>query len=312
MRHLILCSAVLIAMTAPAQADVPRVATDIAPVHSLVSQVMQGLGAPDLIVSQGASPHSYALRPSEARALSGADIVIWMGPGLAPWLEGPVETLAADALHIDLTQQPGTHLIAFRTDEAFDGHDHGHDHDKDHGHAAEGHGAAFDAHAWLDPENAQVWLLAIAEQLAGLDPDNAELYRANAQTAAAGLAETEQSIRTTIEAATVKPFIVFHDAYHYFEASFGVEAVAAISLADADAASAGRLAEVRDQVAETGATCALVEPMANVGLIEAVTTEAGIKVVTADPLGAGISLGPDFYEALLLHLADAVQSCEAE
>jgi zinc transport system substrate-binding protein len=76
-------------------ADVPRVAVDIAPVHSLVARVMEGVGTPDLILPPGASPHEYSLRPSEAAALQEADIVFWMGEDLTPWMEDAVETLAA-------------------------------------------------------------------------------------------------------------------------------------------------------------------------------------------------------------------------
>ena len=108
-----------------ASAEVPKVATDITPVHSLVARVMQGAGSPSLIVAPGATPHGYSMRPSEAAALEVADIVIWIGPELTPWLEGAIGTLAADAHSLALLDAPGTRRLAFRQGATFDAHDHG-------------------------------------------------------------------------------------------------------------------------------------------------------------------------------------------
>src|SRR6056297_3016814 len=125
-----------------ALADVPRISTDILPVHGLVSRVMEGVGSPDLLVDPGASPHGYALRPSQAAALQDADAVIWVSDDLAPWLEGPLDTLAADAVRLELMEVTGTTTYAFRENAVFDDHDHDahddHGHD-DHGHDDHGH-----------------------------------------------------------------------------------------------------------------------------------------------------------------------------
>ncbi|MBD3662878.1 zinc ABC transporter substrate-binding protein [Sulfitobacter aestuariivivens] len=131
----------LLCLSGAALAETPKVATDIAPVHALVSEVMAGIGTPDLVVPATASPHHHAMRPSEARMLSEADIVIWMGPGLTPWLEEPITSLASDARDIRLQDLPGTLALAIREGAFFDSHDHGHDHgqDKDHAHEEEGH-----------------------------------------------------------------------------------------------------------------------------------------------------------------------------
>lgn len=162
MRKLLASTALtLAALTGAAHADAPRVATDIAPVHSLVAQVMDGVGTPDLIVEPGASPHGYALRPSQARMLQKADLVIWVGHDLTPWLEKPVETLASKAQMLELLEAEGTHLLAYREEGGHDdheedhadedGHDHEEDHadaddDKDHGHDAKHDHADKDDH----------------------------------------------------------------------------------------------------------------------------------------------------------------------
>ena len=209
----------------PARADVPRVVADITPVHALVLQVMDGVGEPDLLLPRGSDPHGHSLRPSEARALADADVVVWIGDALTPSVASSIETLASNAVSLPLLDQPGTTVLAFRENALFrDDHDeevhddHGHDerasgargeddhdahsHDEaDHGHDHSG----ADPHAWLDPRNAIVWLGAIAETLAAQDPANAATYRANAEAAQARIAEVEAQIRADLEDADARP-----------------------------------------------------------------------------------------------------------
>ena len=370
-----LSAAALSAVAAPLWADVPAVATDIAPVHALVSQVMEGVGEPALIVPPRASPHGYAMRPSEARALSGADLVVWVGPALTPWLAEPLETLAGEASHLALMAQAGTRVLEFREgatfephdhgdEEEHDGHDHegheheGHDHDAhdhdahdheahDHeGHddhaeeddhadhedhadhdddahedeaheedaheEADGHAHAHggdDPHVWLDPRNGQLWLGQIAVALAELDPDNAAKYRENAAAAQAELADLEAEIAEKLAPVQDRPFIVFHDAYHYFEARFDIEAIGAISENDARAPGAARVAELRSSVQKSGAICVFAEPQFNPGLIAAVSEGQGVKTGTLDPIGAELAPGATLYAELLRGMADSMAEC---
>ena len=357
-------AAILASAASPLWADVPAVATDIAPVHALVSQVMEGVGTPDLIVPPRSSPHGYAMRPSEARALSGADLVVWVGPLLTPWLADPLESLASSASHLALLEQPGTRVLAFREGATFEAHDHGdegdedhggeehaekggdqetHDHDahgdeahEEHDHDAHGHAGQDDAghdapapdeghddhghdeahahsgvdpHVWLDPQNGQLWLGQIAEALAELDPDNAAQYRENAAAAQAELAALEEDIAETLAPVKSRPFIVFHDAYHYFEARFDIEARGAISENDARAPGAARVSELRDLVAESGAKCVFAEPQFNPGLIAAVTEGQGTGTGTLDPLGADLEPGAALYADLLRGMAENMAAC---
>jgi len=367
-----------------AHAEVPRVATDIAPVHSLVSMVMLGAGSPDLIIPPGASPHSYAMRPSEARAVAKADLVVWVGPSLAPWLEEPMSSLAQGAERLTLQDVEGIRLLTNRSGVAFEAHDHGdhddhdghedhaehddheghdhgahedhedhgdhegHDHAEhdehddhgdheghddhkghddhadhdDHDHDAheeadahEGHNhapGALDPHIWLDPQNAIVWLDAIAASLSAQDPENAELYADNAAQAQAQLVDLQADIQAELTPLRGQRFVVFHDAYHYFEARFDVEASAAISLSDGAAPSAARLSEVRDVVKDTQAACVFTEPQFNAGLVEALQDGTPLKSASLDPIGAALEPGVDMYPALLRDLAAAFTSCLAK
>ncbi len=295
----------LLGLALPALAA-PQVATDIAPVHSLVARVMAGAGTPALIVPPGASPHGHALRPSEAAALERAEVVFWMGEALTPWLEDAIETLAGDAHVVELLGAGGSTVLAFRDGLEFTpraaGHDdHAHD---DHDHAHDG----ADPHAWLDPANARAWLAVIAEDLAEHDPDNAALYRANAAEAAAELDALEAGISARLEAVRDVPYLVFHDAYQYFETRFGVSPAGALSLGDAADPGPARIAALRDLARARGVACVFSEPQFNAARVTAVFGDT-VRHGVLDPLGSTHTPGPALYPALIADMAAALAGC---
>lgn len=296
--------AMLLITAAPVYADVPKVVTDIAPVHALVAQVMGGVGTPDLIIPPNASPHGYAMRPSEARDLAQADVVVWVGPTLTPWLQDPIDTLGGGATHVVLAEADGINVLPFRTGEAFESDDH------DHEHADVGEGAEqTDPHLWLDPENASVWLTVIANALAKADPENAETYYDNADQGQVAIALQEKAIAARLKPLAGTPFIVLHDGFHYFESHFGVEAIAAVSAGDAAKPGAARIASLRAELAESGVRCAFTEPQINTSLLDTVTEGLDVKVGILDPIGADLTPGPGQYTALLGAMADSMVAC---
>lgn len=320
-----------------ALAEVPQVAVDIAPVHSLVARVMEGIGSPDLIVQPGGSPHEFALRPSQAAALQNADVVFWVSPDLTPWMSNALETLSSDAAVTELLETEGTIELEVREtalfeahvddddhddddhddhDDDHDGDDHdGGDHDEDHegddhdgDHDEHGHGA-HDTHAWLSPENAITWTRVIADQLSAADPENAGAYGSNADAATAEMETLIEEINATLDPVRGNSFIVFHDAYQYFEVAFDFPASGAISLSDASDPSPARIAEIQARIAEEGISCVLAEPQFNPGLVATVLagTEAATGVL--DPLGSDLEPGPALYPQLLRNLAGALAGC---
>ena len=318
---------------APAVADVPQVAADIAPVHSLVARVMQGVGTPDLIVRPGASPHGYSLRPSEAGALESAELMVWVGAPLTPWLASSIDTLAEQARHVALLELDATRTLEFRTGATFadhdhghdeakgeghdehdhDGHDHdGHDHD-DHDHAhGDGHDHAHDGidpHAWMDPENGKAWLDAMAAELSRLDPENAGTYYANAAAGKQEIDTAADEVATTLAPLRDMQFIVFHDAYQYFERRFDIPAAGAISLSDASDPSPARVEEIRDLVAERDIACAFAEPQFDPGILEAVFSGTETTTAVIDPMGTDIPTGPEFYPEFLRSIAASFERC---
>lgn len=284
----------------PALAEVPSVAVDIAPLHGLVARVMDGVGTPELIVPAGASPHDFALRPSQARALQSADLVIWAGPALAPWLDRTLTTLSSEAV-IDLNARPETQSLGWR--ESFEDEHAGEEDDHDH------EASDADPHSWLDPANAKAWSQLIAETLAMRDPENAGSYRANAAEAVTEIDAATEAAEALLAPVRDRKFLVFHDAYHYFEEHFDMHAAGAVSLGDAAAPGPARVRALQAQVAEEGIACLFAEPQFDSGLIDTLAEGSGARIATLDPLGSGLETGPGFYPALITGMAEAMADC---
>jgi len=301
-----------------AQAEVPDVMTDIAPVHSLVAQVMGDLGTPRLLLTPDHDPHHFQMRPSQVRALASADLVIWMGEAMTPWLGSSVENLGnAPSLELlDIDPLPMT--ITGNVAEILDPQDmadhkggHGDEHDDDHGHDhGHDHGGGIDPHAWLDPVNAQLFLHEIAETLATLDPENAATYFANAE--AAQMTLTDLTTRLTEELAPMRgtSLIPYHNAYRYFFIRFNLRAVGSISGVDGLAPSAAQLREVQTALATSDTACLFTEPGANAKLIKTVAPNAPAILPQLDALNAHHPLGPAYYGILLQNMADTIRTCQ--
>jgi len=310
------------AFTLPAQALALEAVASIKPVQSLLAGVMGDTGKAGLIVEGAGSPHSYALKPSQARALQNARLVVWVGHELEVFLEEPLEHLGGKARVLTLSDVEGITRLEQREGGAFDAHSHGdehehgeeHDHKHDHAkeHAEEHeheHGEEVNAHFWLDPNNAIIWTGAIAKALAELDPANAATYQANAERQVAGLKALEAELKAALAPVAGKPFIVFHDAYQYFEERFGLTAAGSITVSPETAPGAQRLTEIRAKLQETGAVCVFAEPQFEPRVISVVTEGTKARTGTLDPLGADLAVGPDLYAALLRKMAASFTSC---
>ncbi len=321
-------SAILSLVALPAFAEAPKVVVDIAPVHALVSQVMAGVGVPDLLLDQDTNPHSVQLRPSQARMLSDADLVVWVGPGLSPWLERALEGLDVTD-QIVLMDHPATTLRPFvRPNPAEDEHGHedgDHDTQDDHGHDEHGaeehdepahddhdHGD-YDPHLWTSIDNARAWLPAFAEDLAARDPENAATYRANAESGVAGLDDLAARIEARLAPHQGTEIVTFHASWGYFADRFGIEIAGTVRPGDASTPSAAALAELRDIIADHGVKCAFAEPAFDPALLEAISGETGLRIGVLDPTGTLQEIGPGHYEATLMAAAGSIADClEAE
>ena len=460
-RSALLASTFLFTSTAASTADVNVVAS-IKPVHSLVASVMQGVSEPSLLVKGAGSPHTYSLKPSQAKELQAADIVFWMSHDLEAFLENSIESIAKNAKAVSLMDSHGLIKLNFREGGAFDAHDHGHDdhgddkHD-DHGHdkhaehgdhafewagvfdlsagtyewsfakvggeyadpamkmvilqagdieeseelaenlldaknleakenndslvakekayslnldetrevtkfavkiSKDGKYAFFtehmpfefeadehffkdsegknvepiaqipdvghhdehahhdehghdevDPHVWLDPQNAKSLVHEIEEHLAKIDPSNAAKYEANAKAVMKKLDALTKEIEADLKPIRDRGYVVFHDAYQYFEKRFGVSAVGSITVSPEVLPGAERVAELRDKVKSLNASCVFSEPQFEPKLVKTITENTAAGTGVLDPLGANVKDGPELYFTLIRNMAKSLKDC---
>jgi len=285
----------LLLSAAPAFAA-PSVLATIKPVHALVAGVMGGVGSPDLLIGGALSEHSYALKPSDARKIERAAAIFEIGPDLETYLIDPLATLGGHGVVVALERAPGVHLLAARRGGIWgeaDSDDHG----------------PTDPHLWLDPMNAVAMTRAIARTLCQIDPAHAPAYRANAARQIAMLSALDAELSARLAPLHGRPYLVFHDAYHYFETRYGLTPAGAVTAAPDRPVGPRRVEALRDAVEQGQVACLFREPQFPPKLIETLDEGTKVRVGVLDPLGADLAPGPALYPALLRSLARSLVLC---
>ena len=328
---LIISIITLLSFITSAKAEV-KVVTSIKPIHSLVSYVMDGVGAPDLIVDGFNSPHNFQLKPSHAKMLENADIIFWIGEGLENFLEKPLDSISKNAKKVELMEIKGINKLEFREknifnehdhdehkheedghkEEEHDEHEHGEDghkeekHDDHDGHDDHGHGE-HDPHIWLDPQNAKVMVKLITKELSELDLKNAPTYKKNSEKA---LSDLDKLIKK-VKKDTNKDlrFVAFHDAYHYYEDRFGINLLGALTVNPDVLPGAEQLAEIREVIEHEKVNCIFSEPQFNPDIIKSIAKDTGIKTGVLDPLGANLDKGKNLYFDLIKNISTSFKGC---
>jgi zinc transport system substrate-binding protein len=324
-------------------AEPPAVVVSIKPVHALVAGVMEGIAEPKLLITGGSSPHNYSLRPSEARALAKADLVVWIGPQLESFLEKPLQNLATNARHLALVEVIEGPLLEVREGGAWEGHHHDHeaehheheaehheheaehhkheaehhDHEAEHhDHEAEHHDYEADEHAeeinphiWLSPVLAKQIVSSTARILSDLDPAHQQRYAENSNNLQSRLDKLDSELKAKLAPVKTTPYIVFHDAYHYFEIAYGLNAVGSITVDAERSPGAKRITEIRAKIKDLQARCVFSEPQFESRLVQTVIEDTGARTGVLDPLGANLAPGENSYFVLLNNLADNLISC---
>jgi len=321
----------IFSLVSSANAEI-KVVTSIKPIHSLASYVMDGVGKPDVIVDGYNSPHGFSLKPSHAKMLENADLVIWIGEDLEAFLEKPLDTIAKKAKNIEVMDLKGIKKLKFREKNIFEGHDdHGHDEHKEHGHdehkdehkehghdehkdehkehdGHEGHGhGEHDPHVWLDSMNAKVIVKEITKQLVQLDSKNSATYKANSKKALADIDKLTKNIKKDLSKDL--RFVVFHDAYQYFEKRFGIQVLGALTVNTDVMPGAEQLSEIREVIEHEKVNCIFSEPQFNPSIIKSIAKDTKVKTGILDPLGAKLDKGKNLYFDLLNNMASSFKGC---
>ncbi len=358
--------------TAPVQAESRSVVASILPVQSLVAGLVDGIHRVDVLLPASASPHGYAMRPSEARLLQNADLVVWVGPDLETFLERPLSEPRAGREVISLMDDLHLHLLSSReggvweehlhdhghghNDHGHGHHDHGHGH-KDHGHGHDDHGHGhddhnhglhdhghghddhghghddhghghddhnhghddhghghddhghIDAHIWLSPETARNIATGLTEHLVRWDPANAAAFESNRDTLLARIDALDAELRQQLAPISNRPFIVFHDAYQYFERHYGLNAAGSITIDPARSPGARRIQELRNRLDHDDVACLFTEPQFRPALAKTLVEGHGTRLGELDPLGSALQPGPDAWFQLMRNLAQSFTDC---
>ena len=323
----------LLLILTPLKADI-NVVTSIKPLHSLTSYIMDGVNEPDLIIDGVASPHNFQIKPSHAKMLQKADLVIWVGEDLESFLPPALKSIPQNAVVFELLDQSGLKKLKFREKNIFEGHDdhdeHGHDehakkeddhddHDDeehakkeddhdDHGHDEHGHAhGEYDPHIWLDPSNAKVIVKKITNQLSKIDKDNSSVYKANSKKLLKDLDGLIKEVKNEINKDA--SFVVFHDAYQYFEKRFGINVIGALTVNPDVMPGAEQLSEIREVIEHEKAKCIFSEPQFNPNIINSIASDTGVKTGVLDPLGANINKGKGMYFQLIKDMSNSLKDC---
>ncbi len=288
-------------------ASSPNIIVSIKPFYNICAAVMQTVGTPQLLLTQNASPHDYQLKPSDAKLIDSADLVVWGGPELEGYLNKSVSTLANREL--DLAQVPGLELLRMRTSTNWQGHDHGHGHDHDHDHDHHHHDAVYDPHFWLDPDNAIIIASNIAARLSEIDPTHAKIYTANATAFAKKINQQKSTWRKDLKPYSHDAYIASHDAYQYFDKFFSLDGVGSITLHPEIPPSVQRIQQIQKLLAEEQVRCIFTEPQFNYRIIDTLIAGTNVHKGQLDPLGSDKDIGPNGYFILIDNMVDSFVQC---
>lgn len=290
----------------PPVAAAPRVLVTIKPIHSLVAGVMAGVAEPDLLIRGAGCPHDYSLRPSDAKLLSRAEVVVRVGSDYETFLNKSLTGLAGKARVVSLDELPGLAILPARSGGVWDeAEEHGH---QGAGQDAEGHREA-NLHLWLDPRNGRAIVAGLVKVLAALDPVNGERYRMNGATLDRRLVELDTRLAQQLQPVAGRPYVVFHDAFPYLEKRYNLRAVGSITVSPGRAVGARRLSEIRAKIKASGARCVFSEPQFEPKLAVMLTEGTGAGTGVLDPVGVGLTAGPEAYFQLLEGLGKSLREC---
>ena len=295
--------ALIFLLPLPCIAKVPAVVTSIAPIHSLVSQVMLGLGEPVLLLKAGQSPHAQSLKPSAFSLLENADVIVRIGPDFEIGMQKAIQNMARPNRVINLIQLPEMHLLDNRRSGVWAG---------DQQHAAR-HNAPehlqVDPHLWLSTHNAIVIVKTIQSHLSQFDPNNSNKYFNNARHTIDNIQQLSKNTKLKLQAVKGKPYMVFHDAYQYFEQAFALEAVGAVTLSPEKKPGAKTLKAIQQTIQTQNVSCLFHEPQFQPKLVRRIAEASKIKTGMLDPIGASLASGPKQWFKLMNNLADNLLAC---
>ncbi len=285
-----------------------KVVVTLKPVHSLVTALMQGVGQPKLLLDDSQSPHNMSLRPSQRRMLNEADLIVWIGAALEPSLSHLLQSGQSHAEVVSMLESPGLQRLRVRDSKTWSSHVHSHHH---HDGELETtlHSPMQDSHIWLSPANAQQMVRYLTRIVTRLDASNRERYMQNSRTLLARLQALDEQLRSDLETVKKIPYVVFHDAYQYFEAHYALNAVGSVNIDPDQISGARHIHRLRQTIQSRQARCLFTEPQFEPRLVHTLTEGLALNIAELDPLGMQLPAGPESYFMLMKGLSNNLVDC---
>lgn len=278
-------------------AETPTILTSIRPIHSLVSGLTQGLTEPELLIKGFQSPHDYSLRPSDRRLISQADLIIYSSPVIEGFLPDILEPLQTQKRIIDLSRSPGLDLLPARQ---LDDHDH------------HQHNASHDGHIWLSINNARSIINHLHRVLCEMDPQQQAHYTTNRNRLLNRLDQLNNSIHQQLETIREQPFLMFHDAFQYFEKEFGLSHALYVTTGPEHKIGIQRVRYLKQQIKQQNIECVYYEPPQAPKIIQTIMEGRPLKLHTLDPVGSELTPGRELYFELMHTIARQLHNCMSQ
>jgi zinc transport system substrate-binding protein len=253
------------------QPDKPVVFTSIYPMYDFTKNIGGDRIDLRMAIPAGAEPHDWEPTAKLLAALQEADIFIYNGVGMEPWVDDMLASLSGDGPFI-VEASEGIGLLKLENHVGKQSRHH--------------NGfTGYDPHVWLDPVRANMQCENILSALIKVDQRNEDYYRSNFLKFSDKLKELDNLYRETLSGFSRREIVVSHAAFGYLADRYGLIQIAVSGLNPREEPSAAELVELTQFIREKGVRHILFETLTSPKLAEVLAIEAGAKIGVLNPIG---------------------------
>ena len=276
-----------------------KIVTTIKPIHSILLNIVDT--EVDLLLDSNFSPHDFKLKPSDMEKLKNADVLVYVDESIESFIERPLATLSEDVKTIKIMGNARLSLLPIREGGVWEEEDHGDGHHHDHG--------DYDAHIWLSNKNVIKMTKFLISELSKINPDKKNIYKANAKVFINKVKANAAKIRKDLDSVKDKPYIVFHDAYQYFETENSLSSVGSIALNPEISPTPNRIKEIKAKIEKDNVVCLFREPQFPSRVVQTVIADTNANEGELDPIGFDLTPGKELYFTLTNNLSNNLKEC---
>ena len=278
--------------------------SSVRPIGFITEAIASGVIDTDILLPDGASPHTYSLKPSDLIKIKNADLIIWVGEDMETFMPTVLKNIDQQK-QIELMDIAEIETLLRTSHQEDKHHDNDMHIDSDHHH----HHGEYDEHIWLSPKIAKIIAKSIHAKLIDLYPNKAAILGANLDEFITNLSETEQNIAKKLINVQNRGYFVFHDAYGYFESHFGLKNLGSFTINPAVQPGAQTVYAIQKELAEHQAVCVFREPQFSPAIIKKIVNGTDVRIGELNPLGTGIPITKDSYSHFLFALTQELLDC---